>query len=436
MKSFLKILILGIMVTSFLQSGVTPTLTETTIAAKPAEVDQLATVKAGFIYVGPVGDYGWTHAHDQARQIVDDEYEWLSTVYVESIGEDIASVKTAIDNMITNDDVDIIFTTSFGFMDGTVEAAAEHDDKMFFHASGYKRSANMGTFMADFYQLYYLNGLMAGALTSTGKLGYVGAFAIPEVIRHINAFALGAKEANSTATVDVRWINSWYDPTAATNAGNALIADGVDMLAFTEDSPAVVQLAESTPDVYSFSHYSPMQAEYGATTCISGQLVHWDIIYDEILNKVHDGTYNTTNLADEDYLYFLHENAVELGGKFGEAINPLFVDDLTDTMIGTDTAYDLIMTRIDEMNDTWADVDFDPFTGPIVAQNGTTMFTAGERATIPDLFSDMMWFVDNVIGSVGDDDDGSAPVDFASVSVAFFFMGIFELIRRKKYKNI
>jgi len=400
------------------------------------KVTAAGDVKAGFIYVGPVGDYGWTNAHDEGRNITDDKYDWLTTEYVESVSEDIASVEAAVDTLVSVKGCNVIFTTSFGFMDGTISAAEKHPDVLFFHCSGYKRAANVGTYFADFYQLYYLNGLMAGALTNSGKLGYVGAFPIPEVNRHINAFALGAREVNATATVDVRWINSWYDPTAADNAANALIADGVDMLAFTEDSPTVIQAAEDKDGVYAFSHYSPMQS-YGPTSTISGQLVHWDVLYDEILTKVHDGTYNSTNLADKDYLYFIYENAVELGGEFGVPINPLFVDDLqainiTDSSLGEISVYDLVMTRIDQMNHSWADVDFDPFTGPISANNGTVMFASGVRASISDLFSDMTWYVEGVI----EGGTTTAPVDSLGIIFGLFTVASIEIIRRRKNKKV
>ncbi|MFX1417278.1 MAG: BMP family ABC transporter substrate-binding protein, partial [Promethearchaeota archaeon] len=182
-----------------------------------------ATLKAGFIYVGPIGDYGWSHAHDQGRLYVEDKYDWLETVYLESVPED--QTENRIDYLVNEQQCDVIFTTSFGFMDGTIAAAADHPDTIFFHCSGYQRAENVGTYFADFYQLYYLNGLMAGALTSSGKIGYVAAFPLPELIRHINAFELGAQEANASVTCEVRWLlTDWYDPIAARSAAEALIA--------------------------------------------------------------------------------------------------------------------------------------------------------------------------------------------------------------------
>jgi len=353
-------------------------------------------LKAGFIYVGPIGDYCFTHAHDVGRVLVDEKFDWLETVYVESIAENPAAVLAAIDTMVEVEKCDIVFTTSFGFMDGTKQAAEKYPDVLFFHCSGYTRDVNMGTYFADFYQLYYLNGLMAGALSPSGQLGYVGAFPIPEVIRHINAFTLGARAANATATVDVRWIYSWYNPTEATSAADALVADGVDMLAFTEDTPAVIQAAEKYDDVYAFSHYSPMQY-YGNDSVISGQLVHWDTIYEDILVKVNDGTYNSTNLSDVDYLWLLKEEAVELGGLFDVPINDIFIADLQAVNIGAQTAYAFIMDKLDDMDGPT--VTFNPFTGPINHQNGTEIWADGVQATIPELFATMDWFVEGVIGT-------------------------------------
>lgn len=358
----------------------------------------LGTLKAGFIYVGPIGDYGWSHAHDQGRLYVENKYDWLETVYLESVPED--QTENRVDYLVNEQGCDVIFTTSFGFMDPTITAAASHTDTIFFHCSGYKRAANVGTYFADFYQLYYLNGLMAGALTNTGKIGYVAAFPIPELIRHINAFELGAQEANASVECEVRWLlTDWYDPVAARSAAESLIAAGADILAFTEDSPTVLEVAEENEGVYAFSHYSPMQ-NFANESCISGQLVDWGVMYEDILQKIYLGQYTSSNLADVDYLYLLKEGGVELGGLFGEPINDEFIPALeaitiTDPIEGSISIYDLIMLRIDQMSDT--NVGFEPFTGPIYDQDDNLMIEAGQRATIFELLS-ITWFVKGVIG--------------------------------------
>jgi simple sugar transport system substrate-binding protein len=273
---------------------------------------------------------------------------------------------------------------------------------MFFHCSGYLRSDNVGTYFADFYQLYYLNGLMAGALTQTGQVGYVAAFPLPELIRHINAFTIGVREVNASATCDVRWLQTdWFDPPAATSAANELVGTGVDMLAFTEDSTAVPLVANSTDDVYVFSHYSPMQS-YAPTSTISGQLADWGVIYDDIIQKIYLGQYTNENLEDVDYIWLLQEGGIELGGEFGVPINPLFVSalqaiDVTDPLLGTISVYDLVMARIAQMS--MPNVIFDPFSGPLNFKNGTQWLTDGERADIGTLLT-IDWFVEGIIADI------------------------------------
>ncbi len=378
---------------------------ETVIVTEAVEVEKevAPTMKACFIYVGPIGDFGWTHAHNEGRLYVEEQFDWLETAYAESVVE--ADVDRFLDRFVVEEECDVVFTTSFGFMDGTLVAAQKYPDTLFFHCSGFMRAPNLGNYMADFYQLYYLNGLMAGALSKTGKIGYVGAHPIPEVVRHINAFTLGVREVNPEATVDVRWLFSWYDPAAAREAAEALIAAGVDTLAFTEDSPAVVEVGqeytEAGQPVYTFSHYSPM-GDFGPDSAVSGQLVDWGIIYEDILMKAYLGVYDNTNLQDVDYWWLMRENAVLLGARFDESINPLFEDDLkavavTDPFLGQVSVYDLIFTRIQQMTDPA--MLFEPFSGPIYDQDGTLRIEAGQRASIGELLS-IDWFVEGNIGSI------------------------------------
>jgi len=367
------------------------------------EVPVERKLKAAWIYVGPIGDYGWTHAHDVGRRYVEDKFPWLETVYAESVAE--ADVARFIDRFIVEEGADVVFTTSFGFMDATIEAGEKYPDKILFHCSGYKRAKNVGTYFAEFHQLYYLNGLMAGALTKSGKVGYVAAHPIPEVVRHINAFALGVKEVNPEATVHVRWLFAWYDPAKAREAAESLIADGCDVLAFTEDSPTVIEVGqeymEKGKPVYTFSHYSPMQ-KFGPDSCVSGQLVHWEVIYEDIMAKIYSGAYTTENLADVDYWWMLREGACELGGEFGVPINPKFEAPLkekkvTDPVFGEISVYDLVMKRLAQMSEET--VLFDPFTGPIKDQEGKVRIEAGRRGTHDELWL-MDWFVDNVVGEI------------------------------------
>ncbi len=349
------------------------------------------TLKAGFIYVGPIGDYGWTHAHNLGRLIAEETFPWLETVYVESVPE--AEVGTYIDRLIQQEKVDVVFTTSFGFMDGTLAAAQRYPDKIFAHCSGFKRAPNMATYMADFYQIYYLNGLMAGALTKSGKVGYVGAFPIPEVKRHINAFTIGVREVNPKAEVHVRWIFEWYNPAAAKEAAEALIKDGADVFAFTEDSPTVVQVAAQN-GLPSFGHYSPMY-DFAPDYVVSGQIVHWEAIYLDFLRKVYEGVYTTTNLADIDYWWLLSQGAVEIGAKPGMVINPKFEAALKEAKVGEISVYDLVLKRLRQMGTPG--VTFDPFTGPIYDRKGNLRVPPGYLLTVDSLIT-MEWAVEGVVG--------------------------------------
>ncbi len=351
-------------------------------------------LKVGFIYVGPIGDYGWTHAHNQARLIAEKTLP-IETLYVESVPE--AQVEPFIDKLIQQGSK-VVLTTSFGFMDGTLAMAKRYPNIIFGHASGFKRNPNMFTYMADFYQIYYLNGLMAGALTKTGKVAYVGAFPIPEVKRHLGAFALGVRAVNPKATVNVRWLFAWFDPAKAKEATEALIAEGADVFAFTEDSPTVVQVA-AKKGLPSFSHYSPMQ-RYAPQGVVSGQLVHWETIYIDFLSKVLAGKYNATNIQNVDYWWLLAEKAAELGGEFGVPINPVWVPKLQATKVktadfGTITVYDLVMKRLAQMSKS--PVAFDPFTGPIRDRKGVLRVPAGKTMTVLELTT-MEWAVPGIVG--------------------------------------
>lgn len=355
-------------------------------------------MKAGFIYVGPIGDYGWSNAHDLGRKHVESKFPWLKTVYIESVPE--GDVERYIDRLVNEEKCDIVFTTSFGFMDGTIAAAKKYPDKIFMHCSGYKREKNVGTYFAELYQAYYLNGLMAGALTKSNKVGYIGAHPIPEVVRHINAFALGVKEANPNAKVYVRWLFSWYDPAKAKEAAESLISEGVDALAFTEDSTAVVDVGQEHTkkgkQIYVFSHYSPMQ-KFGPDTVVSGQLVDWGIMYEEIIRRIYTNTWD-----NRDYWWLMKEGACILGGEYGQIINPKFVDQLkaitlNDPIFGKISVYDLVLKRIAQMSEPT--VLFDPFTGPIKDNKGVLRIPAGVRASYEILWN-IDWFVSNVVGVI------------------------------------
>ena len=353
-------------------------------------------LKMAFLYVGPVGDYGFSYAHDLGRRALVEAFPGLQTTFIESVPE--AEVEPFVDQLIA-DGYNVIIGTSFGFGDGILAAAERYPDVIFGHATGIFRAPNAFTFMADFWQVYYLNGLMAGALSESGKIGYIAAFPIPEVKRHINAFALGAREVNPDAVVEVRWLYNWFDPAGAQEATQALMSEGADVFAFTEDTPTVIQVAAER-GFAGFSHYASM-LPFSPETVVSGHLVNWDAILVDVVAKILDGTYQPGNLADIDYFWGLAEGAVELGAEPGMKINPLFNErfaavNIDHPELGRINVVDLIMLREEQMSQSPA--AFEPFTGPLRDRKGNQIYAAGQSATIGELLS-MEWAAENVRGA-------------------------------------
>ena len=353
------------------------------------------SLKVGFIYVGPIGDAGWTYAHDLGRLATMAALPNIETVIVESVAE--ADIEPFIDQLVA-DGVQVIFATSFGYGDGVLAAAERYPDIIFAHATGIQRAPNVMTYIADFYQVYYLNGLIAGALTESNKIGYVAAFPIPEVKRHINGFALGAREVNPEAIVEVRWLFSWFDPAGAKEATEALIAEGADVFAFTEDTPTVIQTAAER-GFPSYSHYASMY-EFSPDTVVSGQIVNWEAIYIDFLQGVLDGTYTNENLSDLDYFWRLGEDSVSAGAAPGMVINPVYEDQLRAAVLdhpefGEISVYDLVFARIEQMSMT--EPAYEPFTGPLSDRKGNVVYEEGQVATIPELLG-LQWAAANVVG--------------------------------------
>ena len=247
-------------------------------------------VKAGFVYVGPVGDHGWTYMHDQGRQMVEDELgDKVSTVYVESVpeGPDAARVMR---NMAQSG-VDIIFTTSFGYMDQTLKVAKEFPNVKFEHATGYKRSENVSVYSSRFYEGRYIQGVIAGHMSKAGKAGYIASFPIPEVIRGINAFYLGATSVNPDFDLDIIWVNTWYDPAKEAQAAEVLITGGVDIITQHTDSPAPLQTAASK-NIYAFGQASDMIA-FAPKTQLTSIMDNWGPYYVSRIKALMNGMWES-----------------------------------------------------------------------------------------------------------------------------------------------
>lgn len=251
--------------------------TATLGAAMVSGVQADDEIKVGFVYVSPTGDAGWTYSHDNARKFVVDQLgkDKVKTTYVESVPEG-ADAERVIRNMASKGH-DLIFTTSFGYMNPTLKVAKRFPKVKFEHASGYKQSKNVGTYMARAYQARYLSGLVAGKMTKSNTIGYVAAFPIPEVIRGINAFTKGVQEVNPDAEVKVVWVSTWYDPAKEREAAETLILQNADVLTQHTDSAAVIQTAEAK-GVYAIGYHSDMSA-YGKKAHLTSAIHNWGPIY-------------------------------------------------------------------------------------------------------------------------------------------------------------
>ena len=258
-------------------------------AAEPVKAEQL---KVGFIYVGPVGDAGWTFAHDNGRKHIEQKFgDKIKTTFVEKVPEG-ADAERVIRDLVSQGNK-LIFATSFGFGDAMEKVAKDHPDVKFEHATGYKTSTNLSVYEAKFYEDAYMAGVVAGTMTKTNTLGFVGSFPIPEVLRNINAFTLGARSVNPKVVTKVVWVNTWFDPPKESEAAQALINQRADVLLQNTDSTAVLQTAEKNGK-YAFGWDSDMSA-FAPKAHLGSAIVNWGPYYEKAVNDVLAGTWKTSD---------------------------------------------------------------------------------------------------------------------------------------------
>ena len=259
-----------------------------TAAAAPAPANQ--PLKIAFAYVGPVGDAGWTFAHDKARKAVEAEFgAKVKTSYVENVPE-AADAERVIRDLVAQD-VRLVFGTTFGYMQPMLKVAADAKDVKFEHATGYKTAPNLRTYDSRTYEGAYMVGVIAGGMTKTNVLGVVASIPIPEVIRNIDAFTLGAQSVNPAVTTRVVWVNKWFDPPKEGEGAQALLDGGADVLMQNTDSSAVLQAAEKASK-YGFGWDSDMQ-KFGPNAHLASAIIDWAPYYKKAVKDVLDGTWQT-----------------------------------------------------------------------------------------------------------------------------------------------
>jgi len=328
-------------------------------------------VKVGFIYVGPIGDHGWTYRHDIGRLDVEKHFgDKVETVYLENVkyGPDAERSIRAM----AKSGADIIFATSFGYMEPMLKVAKEFPNVKFEHATGYKQSKNMASYGLRLYQARHVQGVIAGLMTKTNKICYVGAFPIPEVIREINTYYLGAKSVNPKVDIDIVWVNTWYDPGKEAQAADVMIAEGCDMVAQHTDSPAPLQTAEKA-GVLGFGQASD-QFKFAPKAQLTATIDNWSPYYISKVKAVIDG-----NWKSGDYFGHMNEDVVQ--------------------MAPFTNMPDDVKAKAQKIKDDITAGKYFAFTGPIKDNTGKLQLKAGEIADDAHLNS-MMYYVEGIDAKV------------------------------------
>lgn len=329
-------------------------------------------VKVGFVYVGPIGDHGWTYQHDLARRALEAHFKGkVKTTYVENVSEGADAERVV--RQLARTGHKVIFTTSFGFMNATARVAKQYPDVVFEHATGYKRSENLGTYLSVTYEGRYVSGFVAGKMSKSGKVGYIASFPIPEVIRDINAVKLGMERANPDADLSVIWVSTWFDPGKERSTAEVMMDQGVDVIIQHTDSPAAMQAAEKRGR-YAVGQASDM-SHFGPNAHLLSVINDWSNHYIGTVQQVMDGKWKP-----RDYWGGMADDVIRIP-EFNKAIPDDVVAEAKSIMEGIRKG------------------TFHPFTGPISDQSGKVRVPEGKTMTNAELAA-MDWYVQGIKGSL------------------------------------
>jgi basic membrane protein A len=329
-----------------------PTATPAPVTAAPAPAAK-GPLKIAFVYVGPVGDAGWTFAHDKGRREMAAEFgAKVSTSFVENVPE-AADAERVFRDLISQGNT-LLFGTTFGYMEPMLKVASDATDAKFEHATGYKTAANMRTYDSRTYEGAYLAGVIAGKMTKSNTLGVIGSIPIPEVIRNINSFTLGAQRSNPAVKTKVVWVNKWFDPPKETEGAQSLLNQGADVLFQNTDSSAVLQAAEKAGKL-AFGWDSDM-SKFGPNAHLASAIVNWAPYYKKAVKDVLEGTWQ--------------KDSAWWGVKEG-AIDIVSISD----KVPAETK-----AEVEKLKAGLKDGSFHPWTGPIVDAAGKEVLPAGQKA--------------------------------------------------------
>jgi basic membrane protein A and related proteins len=338
-----------------------------------APAPKVEPLKIGFAYVGPVGDGGWTFAHDNGRKAIEAEFgDKVVTSFVENVPES-ADAERVIRDMAGQGNK-LIFGTTFGYMEPMLKVAADMKDVKFEHATGYKQADNMRTYDSRTYEGAYLAGVIAGKMTKTNTLGVVASIPIPEVIRNINSFTLGAQSSNPKVKTKVVWVNGWFDPPKETEAATSLMNGGADVLFQNTDSPAVLKAAEAKGK-RAFGWDSDMTA-YGPKAHLASAVINWGPYYIKATKEALDGTWK----GGEAAWWGVKEGAIDI------------------VSIAEDVPAD-VKAKVEEVKAGLKDGSFAIWKGPIMDNTGKVQI---EKDTVADdkFLGGLNFYVKGVEGKV------------------------------------
>ena len=337
-------------------------------------------VKVGFVYLTTPGDHGWTYAHEVARQDVEKHFgNKVETTFVENVPEGPDSARVIRE--LAKQGNEIIFTTSFGYMDHTIKVAKEFPNVKFEHITGYKRSPNVATGNIRFYEGRYVQGVVAGLMTKSNKIGYLASFPIPEVIQGINAFGIGLRSVNPKAEVSVIWVNSWYDPVKEADAAKVHIAEGADILAQHTDSPAMLQTAQKA-GVHGFGQSSDMKA-FAPKAQLFSSVNNWGPYYISKIQQMMDGKWSTGEGPD----HWAGNTWVGMADDY-LVLSP-FENMPSDVAAAAAKAAADIKSGKNKI-----------FTGPIKDNSGKIRVPAGKTLNDGELFQTLDYYVDGISGKI------------------------------------
>lgn len=334
-----------------------------------------ADFKVGFVYIGDATDQGFSNSHEDARLELE-EKTGVETMFLENVPDTTTDSEKAFRDLI-DQGCNVLVGCSFGYGDAMAKIAAEYPDLYFFHATGYQSGDNFVNYMGRIYKMRYEAGIAAGLKTESNKIGYVAAFDIPEVVRGINAFALGVRSVNPDATVEVKWTGSWGDPALETTAATELINGGCDVLTYHQDTVAVQSTAEKN-NVFVVGYHYPTP-DVAPNSYLTAAVWNWSPYYVDQIEKLIAGTWTAENYWGEDVVAL-------------DTLSSLCAE-------GTQEA-------IDEAHAKMAGGDWDVFYGPINDQDGNVKVAEGSSMTDEEMLS-FNWFVEGVIGTIDTSDDAA-----------------------------